>query len=78
MGSSFFIRRPIFATVLSLIILIAGLVSFGVLPVTQYPKITPPTVTISAVYSGANAETVAKVVAAPIERMTTAFPTCNL
>lgn len=67
MGSSFFIRRPIFATVLSLVILIAGLVSYGVLPITQYPKITPPTVTISAVYSGANAETVAKVVAAPIE-----------
>jgi HAE1 family hydrophobic/amphiphilic exporter-1/multidrug efflux pump len=67
MGSSFFIRRPIFATVLSLVILIAGLVSFGVLPVTQYPKISPPTVTISATYSGANAETVAKVVAAPIE-----------
>lgn len=65
--SSFFIRRPIFSTVLSLVILIAGIVSFGVLPITQYPKITPPTVTISATYSGANAETVAKVVAAPIE-----------
>jgi multidrug efflux pump len=66
--SSFFIRRPIFSTVLSLIILIAGVVSFGALPITQYPKITPPTVTISATYGGANAETVAKVVAAPIEQ----------
>lgn len=65
--SSFFIRRPIFATVLSLIIMIAGLVAFGVLPVTQYPKISPPTVTVSATYPGASADTVSKVVAAPIE-----------
>lgn len=67
MNSSFFIRRPIFATVLSLVILIAGMVSFGVLPVTQYPKITPPTVTVSATYPGASAETGSRVVAAPIE-----------
>ena len=65
--SRFFIERPIFASVLSIIILIAGLVSATALPVSQYPEIAPPTVTISASYPGASAETLAKTVAAPIE-----------
>ncbi len=65
--SRFFIERPIFATVLALIILIAGLVSARSLPVAQYPEIAPPTVTISASYPGASAETLALTVAAPIE-----------
>jgi multidrug efflux pump len=65
--SRFFIERPIFASVLSIIILIAGLVSAFGLPVSQYPEIAPPTVTISASYPGASAETLAKTVAAPIE-----------
>jgi multidrug efflux pump len=65
--SRFFIERPIFASVLSIIILIAGLVSATALPVSQYPEIAPPTVTISASYPGASAETLSKTVAAPIE-----------
>lgn len=65
--TSFFIRRPIFSTVLSIIIVLAGLLASLGLPIMQYPQITPPTVSISATYSGANAETLAKVVAAPIE-----------
>ncbi|MBK7059717.1 MAG: multidrug efflux RND transporter permease subunit [Rubrivivax sp.] len=65
--SRFFIERPIFATVLALILLIAGLVSARSLPVSQYPEIAPPTVTITATYPGASAETLALTVAAPIE-----------
>ncbi|MBD8681609.1 efflux RND transporter permease subunit [Pseudomonas sp. CFBP 13719] len=65
--TSFFIRRPIFSTVLSIVIVLAGLLASLGLPIMQYPQITPPTVSISATYSGANAETLAKVVAAPIE-----------
>ncbi|MGZ5223719.1 MAG: efflux RND transporter permease subunit [Burkholderiales bacterium] len=65
--SRFFIERPIFASVLAIIITLAGLVSATALPVSQYPEIAPPTVTISASYPGASAETLAKTVAAPIE-----------
>ena len=65
--SRFFITRPIFASVISIVIVIAGLVASQVLPVAQYPQIAPPTVLISAVYPGASAETLAKTVAAPIE-----------
>ena len=59
MFSKFFINRPIFATVLALLIVVAGLVTLNILPVAQFPEITPPTVQVSAVYPGANAETVA-------------------
>lgn len=65
--SKFFINRPIFASVISIIIVIAGLVAAQVLPVAQYPQIAPPTVLITAVYPGASAETLARTVAAPIE-----------
>ena len=65
--SRFFIERPIFAAVLSIIIVLAGLVSMTILPVAQYPQIAPPTVTITATYPGASAETLAKTVAGPIE-----------
>jgi HAE1 family hydrophobic/amphiphilic exporter-1/multidrug efflux pump len=65
--SKFFIERPIFASVLAIIIVIAGLVAAKILPIAQYPEIAPPTVTINASYPGASAETLAKVVAAPIE-----------
>src|SRR5215210_6748490 len=65
--SRFFIERPIFASVLSIIITLAGLVSATALPVSQYPEIAPPTVTITANFPGASAETLAKTVAAPIE-----------
>ncbi|MCX7141750.1 MAG: multidrug efflux RND transporter permease subunit [Proteobacteria bacterium] len=65
--SHFFIRRPIFAAVIAIIITIAGLMASRVLPVAQYPEIAPPTVAITAAYPGASAETLAKTVAAPIE-----------
>ena len=65
--SRFFIERPIFASVLSIIIVIAGLVAARMLPVAQYPEIAPPTVTITTLYPGASAETLARTVAAPIE-----------
>ena len=67
MLSDLCIRRPIFATVLSILIVLAGIVAMGVLPMSQYPNITPPTVTISTQYEGANAQTLARTVAAPIE-----------
>ena len=65
--SRFFIERPIFASVLAIIIVLAGLVAANILPIAQYPEIAPPTVTITATYPGASAETLAKTVAAPIE-----------
>ncbi|WP_437200927.1 efflux RND transporter permease subunit [Planctomicrobium sp. SH664] len=64
----FFIDRPIFASVLSIVITLAGGIVLFLLPVTQYPEITPPTVEVSAIYSGANAQVVADTVAAPIEQ----------
>ncbi len=65
--SRFFISRPIFASVISIVIVIAGLMASLTLPVAQYPEITPPTVIITASFPGANAETLSKTVAAPIE-----------
>lgn len=65
--SKFFIERPIFATVLSLLLLVAGGVALIALPIDQYPSITPPTVQVTAVYPGANAETIAQTVGIPIE-----------
>ena len=67
MSWEFFVRRPIFASVLSLIIVLAGLLAFKVLPVAQYPQIAPPVATITVSYLGASAETLIKTVAAPIE-----------
>ncbi len=64
----FFIHRPIFATVISLLLLVAGIVCLFVLPIDQYPSITPPTVQVNAVYPGANAETIAQTVGIPIEQ----------
>ncbi|HEX3151118.1 MAG TPA: efflux RND transporter permease subunit [Gemmataceae bacterium] len=70
MGSftRFFIGRPIFATVLSILITLGGSVAVFNLPVAQYPEITPPTVEVSAIYPGANANVVADTIAAPIEQ----------
>ena len=65
--SQFFINRPIFAGVISIIITLAGLIASQVLPVAQYPEIAPPTVVINASYPGASAETLTRTVAAPIE-----------
>ena len=68
MLSKFFIEHPIFASVISIVIVIAGTVSVGLLPVAQYPEITPPTVEVKTNYPGANAQVVAETVAAPIEQ----------
>ena len=68
MFSKFFIDRPIFASVISLVIVLAGLVSMEVLPVEQYPNIVPTEIQISARYPGATAEVLADTVAAPIEQ----------
>lgn len=68
MFSKFFIERPIFATVISLVIVLAGLVAMKVLPVEQYPNIVPTEIQISATYPGATAEVLADTVAAPLEQ----------
>ena len=67
MFSSLFISRPKFAIVISLVLTIMGMIGYAALPVAQFPDITPPVVSVSASYTGANAETVEKSVAAPIE-----------
>jgi hydrophobe/amphiphile efflux-1 (HAE1) family protein len=67
MISSLFISRPRFAMVISIIIALAGLISINFLPVQQYPEISPPTVSVSAVYPGASAEVIADVVGGPLE-----------
>ena len=67
MFSNFFIDRPIFATVLSIVIVILGGVAYSLLPIAQYPEVAPPVVQVSAIYPGANAKTVAETVATPIE-----------
>jgi multidrug efflux pump len=74
MISRFFIDRPIFATVLSVVILLTGLIALVSLPVAQYPRITPPGVSISISYPGASAQVVADTVAAPIEQQVTGIP----
>jgi HAE1 family hydrophobic/amphiphilic exporter-1 len=66
--SKFFIYRPIFALVISIVIVIVGLISIPILPVESVPPITPPTVGVSATFPGANAEVVAETVAQPIEQ----------
>src|SRR5512134_2705282 len=67
MISRFFIDRPIFAAVLSIFIVIAGLASMRVLPIAQYPEIAPPVVTVRAIYPGASAQVLEQTVAAPLE-----------
>src|SRR3546814_1855866 len=66
----FFVERPIFATVLSLVLVIVGLIAYGQLPVAQYPEIAPPSIVVRASYPGADAETVAATVATPLEQDT--------
>ena len=67
MFSRFFIDRPIFAAVLSIFIVLAGLAAMRVLPIAQYPEIAPPVVTVRAIYPGASAEVLEQTVAAPLE-----------
>ncbi len=68
MFSKFFIDRPIFATVLSLFLVLAGLAAMRILPISRYPEISPPVVTVAAIYPGASAEVLETTVAAPIEQ----------
>ena len=68
MKADFFIDRPVFSTVLSIIIVIVGGIGLALLPVDQYPQIVPPVVRISASYPGADAQTVTQAVATPIEQ----------
>lgn len=67
MFSKFFIERPVFACVVAIIISLAGAIALKFLPIEQYPSLTPPTVSVSATYTGADAETIAQTVATPIE-----------
>ena len=67
MFSRFFINRPIFATVVSIVIVIAGMMAIKGLPIEEYPKLTPPQISVSAVYTGADAQTIADSVASAIE-----------
>ena len=66
--SHFFVDRPIFASVMSIIVTLVGYISFRALPITEFPDIAPPTVTVTATYAGASAEVIAQTVAAPIEQ----------
>jgi multidrug efflux pump len=74
MISHFFIDRPIFATVLSVVITLAGAIAVTALPIAQYPQITPPSVAVSISYPGASAQIVADTVAAPIEQSVNGVP----
>src|SRR4029450_7213156 len=64
----FFVDRPIFAAVVSIVIVVIGLVALTQLPVAQYPQIAPPTIVVRANYPGASAETIAQTVASPLEQ----------
>ncbi len=66
--SDFFIKRPIFAGVISIVIFLVGLISMTQLPVSEYPEVVPPTVVVRAVYPGANPKTISETVAAPLEQ----------
>src|ERR1700720_3853693 len=68
MLARFFIDRPVLAWVISIVIVLMGLIASALLPIAQYPQITPPTVRVTASYPGANAQVVADTVAAPIEQ----------
>lgn len=74
MKSDFFINRPIFSTVISIIILLIGCIGLMLLPIEQYPNIIPPVVKVSATYPGAGAETVSQAVATPIEQVLNGTP----
>ncbi|AXH11062.1 efflux RND transporter permease subunit [Halarcobacter bivalviorum] len=67
MISSFFIKKPVFAGVLSIVIFLTGLISMFNLPIEQYPRVLPPQIIVSTTYPGASADTIAKTVAAPLE-----------
>ena len=74
MLSRFFIDRPVFAAVISIFLVLAGLAAMRVLPIAQYPEIAPPVVTVQAIYPGASAEVVEQTVAAPLENAINGVP----
>jgi len=74
MLSRFFIDRPIFAAVISIVLVLAGLAAMRALPIAQYPEIAPPVVTVQAVYPGASAEVLESSVSAPLENAITGVP----
>src|SRR5947207_15939950 len=67
--SNFFIRRPIFAGVLSTLIFVIGFIAMWRLPISEYPEIVPPTIVVQATYPGANPKTISETVAAPLEQV---------
>src|SRR3954462_2131003 len=66
--SNFFIRRPIFAGVISTLIFLVGLIAMFKLPISEYPEVVPPTIVVTATYPGANPKTIAETVASPLEQ----------
>ena len=72
--SFFFIKRPIFAGVLSVLILIVGGLSLRTLPVSEYPEVVPPTIVVQAIYPGANPKTIAETVSSPLEQAINGVP----
>jgi hypothetical protein len=74
MFSRFFIDRPIFAVVISVLLVLAGLAAMRALPIAQYPEIAPPVVTVQATYPGASAEVIESTVAAPLENAINGVP----
>ena len=66
--SRFFVDRPIFAAVLSLVIVVAGALALFRLPISEYPQVVPPTVVVRATYPGANPKVIAETVASPLEQ----------
>ncbi|MGO9423931.1 MAG: efflux RND transporter permease subunit, partial [Steroidobacteraceae bacterium] len=72
--SNFFIDRPIFATVLAIVITLAGTIAFLLLPVSRFPQITPPSVVVAATFPGADASTIEQSLAAPIEVQVNGVP----
>jgi Cu/Ag efflux pump CusA len=74
--SKFFIDRPIFAGVISVIIFLAGLIAMTQLPISEYPEVVPPSVVVTAQFPGANPDTIASTVATPLENRSTVPRTC--
>lgn len=78
MFSQYFIERPRFAAVISIIMVLVGVLAIFVLPVSQYPQITPPQIVVSAVYPGANAKVLVDTVAVPIEKELIKLRICSI
>ena len=71
---NFFIERPIFAASVAIIMVLAGLICYPLLPVAQFPEVTPPQVVVSATYPGASAQVVADTVTTPLEQQINGVP----